>query len=529
MRTSGLVPLLLSAIAVACSGPEPAPTESRPEFGTSPCSVPTVSANPKSVSRPAQSTQQATFTVVDNCGGANGTWELFATRTGAVSSIVTQSAATVTLTTGQAKTVTVSYTTGSPGSGTVVLQAFIENPPAPLRKSSGTLIVTVTTPSGSAPTVTTNAASAISTTGATVNGSANPNGASTTGWFRYSTTNPGNCNDTFGTRSPATGGSALGAGTSAVAYSRVFTGLNGGTTYYFCAIAGNSSGTGLGTVRSFTPSAAPKGIPYGPFGVAPNTLGSGTIWTGLHIAGQNPTTVLNMLQAAKNRSIGMWFNLTGGNEQYRKADGSFDLVKWKNTFDSHVGSINADGTSSFYLQYRNYIKDGTYQGTVLLDDLGDFNGGDGPTFDQVEAMSAHSKKRFPTLPTAVRTTPEKLERISTGRPYTQLDAGWAQYRSDQGTPEQYRDKMIEIARRLDLGLVLGINITNGIYIRHQVFEEPSPATILAWGRKLLEAGTSDYVCGFLMWDEQYTRLGASEFATLADVAKNHVKAPCKRR
>ena len=36
-----------------------------------------------------------------------------------------------------------------------------------------------------------------------------------TGWFRYATTNPGTCNDTFGTRAPATGGTSLGAGTSA--------------------------------------------------------------------------------------------------------------------------------------------------------------------------------------------------------------------------------------------------------------------------------------------------------------------------
>ena len=39
---------------------------------------------------------------------------------------------------------------------------------------------------------------------ATLNGTANPNGAPTTGWFRYATTNPGTCNDTFGTRAPAT-------------------------------------------------------------------------------------------------------------------------------------------------------------------------------------------------------------------------------------------------------------------------------------------------------------------------------------
>jgi MYXO-CTERM domain-containing protein len=108
-----------------------------------------------------------------------------------------------------------------------------------------------------APTVTTAAATAVTTTGATLNGSANPNQLTATGWFRYATVSPGTCNDTFGTRSPAAGGAALGAGTTAVAYSQAVTGLTQGTTYYFCAIASNSQGTRFGVVLSFVTPAAP--------------------------------------------------------------------------------------------------------------------------------------------------------------------------------------------------------------------------------------------------------------------------------
>src|SRR5262249_17019267 len=110
----------------------------------------------------------------------------------------------------------------------------------------------------SAPTVTTSAASSLAATSATLNGSGNPNGASATGWFRYSTTNPGTCDDTFGTRAPATGGTARGSGTRAVAYTRSIASLTPATTYYFCAIASNSYGTSFGAVLSFTtPAAAP--------------------------------------------------------------------------------------------------------------------------------------------------------------------------------------------------------------------------------------------------------------------------------
>jgi hypothetical protein len=415
MRTSRLLSVLLPSVALACPGPEPSPTESRPEFAVA-CTTPTVSANPKSVSQPAQATRQVIFTVSAACGaGAAGTWELFATRTGAVSTIAAISAGTVTLTAGQSAPVTVTYTTGNPGTGTVVLEAFIENPPAPLRKSSGTLNVTVT--------------------------------------------------------------------------------------------------------------AAATGIPFGLFGLNPITLAPGAIWTGSHLAGQNPNTVLSMLDSASRRSVGMWFNLIGGDEQYLNTDKSFNFTKWKTTFDSRIGSINADGTSSFYLRYLPYINNGTYQGTTLLDDLAAFNNRRGPTFAQVEAMAAHSKLRFPTLPTAVRTPATFLDTISGGAPYTKLDAAWAQFRTQRGKVTAYRATQIAAARRLQLGLVFGINVTQGI---NGDFAVPQDS-LLNWGQELLKADSSDYACGFFMWDEQYPHLTSPHMTTLANLARNHVKAPCKRR
>ena len=107
------------------------------------------------------------------------------------------------------------------------------------------------------PTVTTDAATLVTGTTATINGSANPNGSTATGWFRYATTNPGTCNDTFGTRTPTTGGTALGTGTAPVAFNRPLTGLTAGTTYYYCAIASNATGTGFGTVGTFITAGAP--------------------------------------------------------------------------------------------------------------------------------------------------------------------------------------------------------------------------------------------------------------------------------
>ena len=107
------------------------------------------------------------------------------------------------------------------------------------------------------PVVVTSAASGIGGTAATLNGTGDPNLGATTGYFRYSTTNPVTCNDTFGTRAPVSGGTSLGSGTNAVAFFQNLSGLTPGATYYFCAIATNGVGTGFGSVMSFFTPAAP--------------------------------------------------------------------------------------------------------------------------------------------------------------------------------------------------------------------------------------------------------------------------------
>ncbi|MBN1770966.1 MAG: hypothetical protein JXB32_06895, partial [Deltaproteobacteria bacterium] len=108
------------------------------------------------------------------------------------------------------------------------------------------------------PVVLTTGATSVTSTSATLQGSANPFGDATTGWFRYSATDPGACNDSFGTRAPTSGGSSLGSGNAPVDYSRGISGLLPGTTYYYCAIASNAFGTSFGSVSFFTtPPTAP--------------------------------------------------------------------------------------------------------------------------------------------------------------------------------------------------------------------------------------------------------------------------------
>src|SRR5262249_21353149 len=124
---------------------------------------------------------------------------------------------------------------------------------------------------------TTNPPTNVQADSAQLNGSANPNGDATTAWFRYDTMDPGTCNDTFGTRSPTTGGADLGSGVADAAFSQVINGLTAWKTVYYCAIAQNSVGISFGKVVSFVPGAVPPDVTTEP---ATNVQGTTTTIAG---------------------------------------------------------------------------------------------------------------------------------------------------------------------------------------------------------------------------------------------------------
>ena len=124
--------------------------------------------------------------------------------------------------------------------------------------SSGTFTVTTTkcTPPGGSqaqtPQVTTSAATGVTSSAATLNGSVNLEGQSTTCQFQYGTTT------SYGSIAPASPGSA-GSGTSAVNESASLSGLQPGTTYHYRLTAMNASGTANGSDQTFTTAASGGG------------------------------------------------------------------------------------------------------------------------------------------------------------------------------------------------------------------------------------------------------------------------------
>jgi phosphodiesterase/alkaline phosphatase D-like protein len=149
------------------------------------------------------------------------------------------------------------------------------------RSDAGTTVgATLSFTTLGAPLVVTGSASKVLSTSATVSGSVNPNGRSTSYWFEYGTTT------SYGSRSSSRN---AGSGTSSLGVARDLTGLAPGTVYHFRLVAQNSSGTARGADRTFsTVATAGVGTPQ----IVEVRPTSARIVVGVDTRGQTTTVVL---------------------------------------------------------------------------------------------------------------------------------------------------------------------------------------------------------------------------------------------
>jgi hypothetical protein len=136
----------------------------------------------------------------------------------------------------------------------------------------------------SAPTVTTAPATSVGNSGATLNGSVNPNGQQTSYAFQWGPTAD------YGHETTLT---SAGSGTGASSVSSTLGSLAPGTTYHFRIIAMSASGTSVGSDQSFTTTGtapAPSPPPAAATGPSSNVGQSGATASGtVNPSGQSTT------------------------------------------------------------------------------------------------------------------------------------------------------------------------------------------------------------------------------------------------
>lgn len=100
------------------------------------------------------------------------------------------------------------------------------------------------------PKAVTGAATAITQSGATLNGTVDPNGTATSYHFSYGPT------ANYGSQTP---NSTTGTGTQPVTVARTLTGLASGTTYHYRLVASNGNGSSNGQDQTFMTTGTPPG------------------------------------------------------------------------------------------------------------------------------------------------------------------------------------------------------------------------------------------------------------------------------
>jgi hypothetical protein len=179
--------------------------------------------------------------------------------------------------------------------------------------ATGLCLIAPAAASAAAPLVTTGGAAQVTISSATLTGTVNPRGLSTSYYFQYGTTTA------YGSRTAST---AAGKGGAAVAAAAQISGLGSNTRYHYRLIAHNSDGTTAGNDRTFR-------TPKQPLGLALNATPNPVVFGGL-------TTLSGTLSGSGNTGRGVQlqqnpFPFTSGfsnvaNAQLTDAAGNFSFT-----------------------------------------------------------------------------------------------------------------------------------------------------------------------------------------------------------
>jgi hypothetical protein len=133
------------------------------------------------------------------------------------------------------------------------------------------------------PVATTKAATAVTSTSATINGTVNPNGQDTTYAFQWGLTT------SYGNETPVPQ-SSVGGGSTAAPVSANLSGLTSGTVYHYRVIASNASGGAAGADGTFTTTGTAPAAPTTTTSAATSVTANSAVLNGSVVPGATSVT-----------------------------------------------------------------------------------------------------------------------------------------------------------------------------------------------------------------------------------------------
>jgi hypothetical protein len=317
----------------------------------------------------------------------------------------------------------------------------------------------------------------------------------------------------------ATGGTLVSA-TSAASYKA------GATAGTFRVIASSNGFADTSTVTIVLPAPAPApapgaGVPFGIFNVYPSGLLNPM---NLSVFSGNPAYLMDHLAQARRNGTRVIVNFAGGKYSNNYGpDGTFSYGVWK---------LRVDQFRS--LDLAPYIADGTIVANYLIDEPHNSAswGGQSVPYETLEQMAKYSKSIWPNLKTIIRTRVSWLDNA----PFTwvYLDAGWAQYSTYKGEIYAYRDAEVAAAKASGLGLLFGLNTTNGGEVVSGCYAGTRTGQCAMTAAEVKKYGTIlasvPSACGLTLWQHDAAYLTRSDIRAaledVAGVAKVHVAKAC---
>ncbi len=237
----------------------------------------------------------------------------------------------------------------------------------------------------------------------------------------------------------------------------------------------------------------------------------------------SPEEAIEYLDLARATKTSLVFSLVQGRNM-RNEDGTFSIDDWRAGVDQFAR-----------VDFWPYVADGTIIGHYMIDEpksAGSWGGVVVPN-SVLDQMAAYSKRYWPSVPTIVRSSPERLidhavelnDRGVDPVRWQYLDVAWLQYNAAlHGSVEDYTDAQVASANVQNLSLIVGLQALAGGDGTSQLRPEPpfephhwimSYDEMMRYGTHILERGIG---CAFITfrWDR-----GEESYFTKTDLDRAH--------